>query len=219
MKQLLSRLVAGEYPTREEIKQVMLNITEEKYPTDQIAALLMALQIKGGYTVNTYTVNYYVNGNLVHTETVEFGAAVSAFVYEQQEGYTFSGWDEVPATMPARDVEVKATETVNTYKVTYMANGEVVATYEVAYGEAMPAAPEYKVESDDRYTRTFEGWEGEELTTMPAHDVTYTANINIVDAIHTVAASKDGAIYDAQGRRVSVARTGLYIINGKKVLK
>lgn len=47
MKQLLSRLVAGEYPTREEIKQVMLNITEEKYPTDQIAALLMALQIKG----------------------------------------------------------------------------------------------------------------------------------------------------------------------------
>lgn len=47
MKQLLSRMVAGEYPTREEIKQVMLNITEEKYPTDQIAALLMALQIKG----------------------------------------------------------------------------------------------------------------------------------------------------------------------------
>lgn len=47
MKQLLTRIVAGEYPTREEIKQVMLNITEEKYPTDQIAALLMALQIKG----------------------------------------------------------------------------------------------------------------------------------------------------------------------------
>lgn len=47
MKQLLSRMVAGEYPTREEIKQVMLDITEEKYPTDQIAALLMALQIKG----------------------------------------------------------------------------------------------------------------------------------------------------------------------------
>lgn len=47
MKELLKRLVEGEYPTRAEIKQVMLNITEDKYPTDQIAALLMALQIKG----------------------------------------------------------------------------------------------------------------------------------------------------------------------------
>ena len=41
------RLVEGEYPKREEIRQVMLNITEEKYPAEQIAALLMALQIKG----------------------------------------------------------------------------------------------------------------------------------------------------------------------------
>ena len=47
MKDLLMRLVEGEYPKREEIKQVMLGITEEKYPAEQIAALLMALQIKG----------------------------------------------------------------------------------------------------------------------------------------------------------------------------
>lgn len=47
MKQLLASLIAGETPTREEIKQVMLNITKEQYPNEQIAALLMALQIKG----------------------------------------------------------------------------------------------------------------------------------------------------------------------------
>ncbi|MDO4951185.1 MAG: anthranilate phosphoribosyltransferase [Bacteroidales bacterium] len=47
MKDLLMRLVEGEYPKREEIKQVMLGITEERYPAEQIAALLMALQIKG----------------------------------------------------------------------------------------------------------------------------------------------------------------------------
>lgn len=47
MKELLSKLVRGEYPQREEIKQVMLNITKEQYPAEQIAALLMALQIKG----------------------------------------------------------------------------------------------------------------------------------------------------------------------------
>ena len=47
MKELLSRLVKGEYPQRDEIKEVMINITKEKYPSEQIAALLMALQIKG----------------------------------------------------------------------------------------------------------------------------------------------------------------------------
>ncbi len=47
MKELLTRLIAGETPTRNEIKQVMLDITEQKYPNEQIAALLMALQMKG----------------------------------------------------------------------------------------------------------------------------------------------------------------------------
>ena len=47
MKDLLSRLIAGEYPQREEVKQVMIGITQEKYNDAQIAALLMALQIKG----------------------------------------------------------------------------------------------------------------------------------------------------------------------------
>lgn len=167
----------------------------------------------------TYALTFVVDGVEVSTAELEEGAAVVYPEVAEKEGYTFAWEGETVATMPAEALTIKGGYTVNTYKVTYMADGQVVATYEVAYGEAMPAAPEYSVESDDRYTRTFEGWEGEELTTMPAHDVTYTANINIVDAIHTVAASKGAVIYDAQGRRVSAVRSGLYIINGKKVLK
>lgn len=47
MKNILKQLVAGETPSRQQIKQIMLDITLEKYPHEQIAALLMALQLKG----------------------------------------------------------------------------------------------------------------------------------------------------------------------------
>ena len=48
MKEILKRLVAGgQSLSREEVKQLMLGITQEKYPSEQIASLLTALQIEG----------------------------------------------------------------------------------------------------------------------------------------------------------------------------
>ncbi|MCQ2251712.1 MAG: anthranilate phosphoribosyltransferase [Bacteroidales bacterium] len=47
MKQTLSRLVQGERLTREETKQILLDITEQKYSNEQIAAFLMALNVRG----------------------------------------------------------------------------------------------------------------------------------------------------------------------------
>ncbi|MBQ8097958.1 MAG: anthranilate phosphoribosyltransferase [Bacteroidaceae bacterium] len=48
MKEVLKRLIAGgENLKREEVKDIMVNITHEAYPTEQIAALLIGLQMKG----------------------------------------------------------------------------------------------------------------------------------------------------------------------------
>lgn len=48
MKEILKRLIAGgENLKREELREVMINITKEVYPQAQIAALLMGLQMKG----------------------------------------------------------------------------------------------------------------------------------------------------------------------------
>lgn len=48
MKEILKRLITGGYDLkREEVKNIMINITKEAYPTEQIAALLMGLQMKG----------------------------------------------------------------------------------------------------------------------------------------------------------------------------
>ncbi len=47
MKDILTRLVAGENLSSDETKQIILNITQEKYPTEQISAFIMGLQMRG----------------------------------------------------------------------------------------------------------------------------------------------------------------------------
>ena len=105
------------------------------------------LTVTAQYSVNSYTITYYVDGALYNTQTYAYGAAVTMLAEPTKEGYTFSGWDTTITTMPANDVAVNGTFTlipVTTYTVTFMANGEVVSTQNVQAGAAAtaPAAPE-----------------------------------------------------------------------------
>lgn len=47
MKEILIRLINNERLTRQETCEIMLNITKEKYPLPQVAALLMGFQMRG----------------------------------------------------------------------------------------------------------------------------------------------------------------------------
>ena len=89
-------------------------------------------------------------------------------------------------------------------------------TAEVIYGEAIP---EYIYEpTEEGYT--FLGWLGEVYETMPAHDVTYTANIE--SGINQLPIDNGQlTIYDLMGRKVTDTENlkgGIYIINGKKTV-
>ncbi len=174
--------------------------------------------ITGSYTVNTYTVTFVIDGETLSTETVEYGSTVTLPEAPEKEGHTFAGWTGVPETVTA-DVIVTGSYTVNTYTVYYKVDGRVVYSEEVAYGNPIPNFT-ITPESDDRYTRTFEGWDGEKYDTMPAHDVTYEAIISVVDGIGEVVNGKssDGKYYDLSGRRVQrITKAGIYIVNGKRI--
>jgi len=123
------------------------------------------------WTINSYKINYYVDGALVWTDTYQYGADVTAWTYVPAEGVSFGGWgDQVPATMPANDVNVYGTTGVNTYNAIFTIDGEVYATVPVAFGAAI-TAPDYDVPAG----YTFSGWSVD--ATMPAHDVTYNATL------------------------------------------
>lgn len=47
MKQYLQRLIAGETLSRQDMHDILLGITREAYPAEQIAALLIAIQTRG----------------------------------------------------------------------------------------------------------------------------------------------------------------------------
>ena len=129
--------------------------------------------ITGSYTINSYSLVYMVDGEVYKKSTVAFGTRLTKAAVPQKEGYTFSGWSDLPRTMPAHDVTITGTFTINKYKVTFIADGVVVSEETQDYHSKIqvPAAPE-------KEGYTFSGW-GDVDETVPAHDVTYMATYSV----------------------------------------
>ncbi|MBO4450789.1 MAG: InlB B-repeat-containing protein [Bacteroidaceae bacterium] len=136
--------------------------------------------VTGSFTVNSYKLTYQVDGSDYKTLEVNYGVTLSAEQEPVKEGYTFSGWSELPETMPAHDVVITGTFSVNSYKVTFMYGDNVLKTITVEYGATIPLPTSL---DSERYTLV--EWL-EVPATMPAHDVIIYANyvdgINLVEA-------------------------------------
>ena len=171
---------------------------------------------ESGYSVNSYLLTIAIDGEMVESDSIAYGTTITLPEAPTKEGYTFSGWSEVPETMPAKDVTVSGTYTVNIYKVYYYVGDELVHTAEVAYGETIP---EYVYEPTTEGDELL-GWIGDTYETMPAHDVTYTANIES-DVLQLTIDNSQLTIHDLSGRKVTDTenlKRGIYIVNGKKVI-
>ena len=129
--------------------------------------------ITGSFTVNSYTLTYLVEGEVYKTCEVKYGTVISPEDYPTKIGYSFSGWVELPSTMPAHDVTVNGTFTINKYKLTYIVDNEEYKTVEVDYNSKI--APEAEPTKEGH---TFSGW-SEIPETMPANDVTVTGNFTV----------------------------------------
>jgi hypothetical protein len=119
---------------------------------------------------NRYKLTYIVDNELYKSYEIEEGITINSETEPTKEGYTFSGWSEIPETMPAHDVTVTGTFSINKYKLIYTVDGAEYKTYEVKYGEAITPDAEPTKEGN-----TFSGW-SEIPQMMPAHDVTVTGS-------------------------------------------
>lgn len=129
--------------------------------------------VTGTFSVNKYYLTYIVDGQTYKTYDLEYGSVITPEAAPVKEGYTFSGWSGVPETMPAHDVTVIGTFSINQYKLTYLVDGEVYKTYELDYGTVITPESEPIKEG-----YTFSGW-SEIPETMPAHDVTITGSFAV----------------------------------------
>ena len=129
--------------------------------------------VTGSFAVNSYTLTYKVDGEVYKTATVAYGTELTAEAGPAKEGYTFSGWSDIPATMPAEDLVITGSFSLNSYTLTYKVDGEEYKTVTVAYGTELTAEAEPTIEG-----YTFSGW-SEIPSTMPAHDVVVTGSFMV----------------------------------------
>ena len=121
----------------------------------------------------TYTITFDTAGSSeIAPITQDYGTVITAPEAPTREGYTFIGWDkEIPTTMPAENMTVTAQWEINQYTITFDTNGgSEIAPITQDYGTAItvPADP-------TREGYTFIGWDREIPTTMPAENMTVTA--------------------------------------------
>ena len=131
------------------------------------------MTVKAQWEINRYTITFdTAGGSEIAPITQDYGTNITAPANPTRKGYTFKGWDkEIPETMPAENITVKAQWEINRYTITFdTAGGSEIAPITQDYGTAItaPADP-------TREGYTFIGWDKAIPTTMPAENITVTA--------------------------------------------
>lgn len=135
--------------------------------------------ITATYSVNQYSINYFdYDGSAILSFNYDFNADLSGEpspIYPTRIGYTFSGWDiNRPDNMPATDLIITATYTINQYALKYVDNdGRILQTQDFDYNADLSSvtAPIDPM----RIGFTFNEWDMSVPSTMPATDLTITA--------------------------------------------
>ncbi len=145
------------------------------------------ITVEAEYTAIEYTATFQADGKVVGTVsyTVET-ASITAPAVPEKEGYT-GAWPSY--TLAVGGVTVEAAYTAKTYTVTWIVNGTTTKT-QAAFGSAidMPADP-------TKEGHTFTGWAPEVPDTMPAKDMTFTAQFS---------ANTYNAVVMADGEQIAV---------------
>ena len=145
---------------------VTSNVSNNSYTISNIKANTTVEVEFEAIPINSYTLKYVVDGVTYQTYQIQEGATITPEAMPTKEGYTFSGWSEIPQIMPSMDVTVTGSFIVNKYKLTYQVDGVEYKSYDIEYGATI--TPE-AYPTKDGYT--FSGW-SEIPKIMPAKDVT-----------------------------------------------
>ena len=118
--------------------------------------------------VNRYTITFDTDGgSVIKPINQDYGSTIVKPSNPTKEGYTFVEWDkDIPLTMPANNMTIKAKWSVNKYTITFDTDGgsEVLPIIQ-DYGSVVIAPI-----SPTKVGFTFNGWDNPIPSTMPSSD-------------------------------------------------
>ena len=165
------------------------------------------MTVNGSFTINKYKLTYKVDDKEYKFYEIEYGTSTIAEGEPSKDGYTFSGWSEIPATMPAKDVTVEGAFIPKKYTLTYIVDGETYKTYEMDCGATLSIEPEPMKEG-----YTFSGW-SEIPATMPARNLSIMGAFIQADDIQEILTVDDTyQIYTIDGKLIEALQKGVNII-------
>ena len=131
------------------------------------------ITVTAQWEINQYTIAFdTAGGSEIAPITQDYGTNITAPANPTRKGYTFKGWDkEIPETMPAENITVKAQWEINQYTIAFDTNGgSEIATITQDYGTEITAP-----DNPTREGYTFIGWDRDIPVTMPAENITLKA--------------------------------------------
>ena len=177
------------------------------------------------FALSSYRLTYTLDGANYKTTDVLYGTTLTPEPNPVKEGYTFSGWQGLPETMPAHDVEVTGTFSINSYRLTVYLDDKLYKDETLEYGTPIDL-PDPEVAEG----RVFSGWDITVPETMPAHDVEIHGTTTIIDGLEAIFANGDTrvTIYSINGvllfhntmvkEAAQHLKSGIYIVNGRKMV-
>ena len=177
------------------------------------------------FALSSYRLTYTLDGVNFKETDVLYGTTLTPEPNPVKEGYTFSGWQGLPETMPAHDVEVTGTFSINSYRLTVYLDGKLYKDETLEYGTPIDL-PDPEVAEG----RVFSGWDITVPETMPAHDVEIHGTTTIIDGLEAIFANGDTrvTIYSINGvllfhnttvkEAAQHLKSGIYIVNGRKMV-
>jgi len=178
------------------------------------------VEVNGSFSINSYILSYKVDSAIYKVDTLNYETAIIPLAEPTKEGYTFSGWSEIPATMPAKDFVITGSFTVNKYLLTVLVDDEVIYSDSISYGTRLIQYLDLIIKNGIDLTQ-WEWYSQIDSITMPAHDVIIHA---IPDAVLPIRIdSENSAIYDLTGKKnetedITILPAGIYIRNGHKFI-
>ena len=138
------------------------------------------INIVGSFKANEYSVTFKVDGKEFKTvDSVAYGtklAAIADTIGEpEKDGYKFSGWQNVPATMPDSAITINGEFVKSAYNIIYVVDGTPIDTVETECNTTIVTIKEPVKEG-----YKFSGWQNVPAI-MPDSSITISGSFTVIE--------------------------------------